>query len=336
MTTITTTNVYGAVLSEFGDGSASKIDSFVHSGNCPDRVGRAYLAVATDAERAEASAEAARTLSLTANREALDARDQRAAREQSEGVTADQRAAARRAEAKARDRANEASKALDRALRDRDGQQRLLAALGTAITPHIPRPDDSGVGRLASDREPSMITRSMALAPEPRLPSTGKLAEFIAEARATQTGLRAKRGEIIAAPEPAEVVKQRLRATISANASAGRIGVDEGRLVWPTRALDVVTPTAARARVIDVEAVLCGLFGDRIIEEAERAVDESYAGVELTLDAGVRRERLREIDAALLASERAECAAVLALIDSGDEAISFRPDANPRAVLGLA
>jgi hypothetical protein len=350
----------GGVISinEIGDGSASKADSFVHSPDCPDRVKTAYVAVADAADRDTAWAEKARAATLGANSNALAARDAAAVLEQrasdpQEGITADQLAAAQRAKTKARARADEASAEAAHAFGARDGAHQLFEACGKVIMSYRPRALDGGSGGLlASDRSgnfPVKTTRwsskEMELAREPKLPSVDKLDSFIAEKRQELTRLRAQRSGTVSAPLPAEMVKRSLAAKVSALASAGELGVaipSETRkagLVWPMKSIGAEPPRsnpAAIPHAIDVEAVLCNLFGDIILERAMAAVDDAYVGTEVMLDPHDKKRALAKLDAAILETERAECAAILKLIEAGDRSVSFRPDTNPKAVLGLA
>lgn len=74
---------------------------------------------------------------------------------------------------------------------------------------------------------------------------------------------------------------------------------------------------------------------DEIIEIGRKAIDEHYAyNVALVLSDGEKRSKLRQIAADVLASERLECAHIWAALEEG-EAIDFRPDTDPRAVLGV-
>lgn len=341
---------------EFGDGTASLIDSFVHSRVCDQRQKTGYLAVSDAEERASAESGTADNASLALNASALEARDaatlleQRAA-DPREGVSADQLAAAKRQAQKARTRQEEASAHARRTRARRDGLAELKAACDQLLRRYRPRPATSGGGLLASTadgsfpvRETNWLTsKPLTQAPATKLPARHKLPEFVAEKRARLAELRAKRKETASAPLPPEMVKAQLRAKVSALASAGqlRVNTDAGAvdLVWPMKALNAEPPRnnpSAVPRAIDTEAVLAFLFGDRIIEEAARAVDEAYEGTELVLDPFEKRKQLAELDAQLLELERAEVDAILALLAAGDRSIDFRPGTDPRAILGLA
>lgn len=85
---------------------------------------------------------------------------------------------------------------------------------------------------------------------------------------------------------------------------------------------------------IDVESTLCWLFKDQIIAAVERAIDEDSDDASALSDEE-RAARIAKAKADILKAERLEEAAIEFAAESG-LVIPRRPDADPRAVLGLA
>lgn len=86
--------------------------------------------------------------------------------------------------------------------------------------------------------------------------------------------------------------------------------------------------------VIDVRPLMMMVAGDRIRETVEAAVREHYEGIEVAPDRENRRTLIADLKASLLEAERIECAAIWAAREAGHD-VMFRPDADPRAVLGV-
>jgi len=86
--------------------------------------------------------------------------------------------------------------------------------------------------------------------------------------------------------------------------------------------------------VIDVRPLMMMVAGDRIRETVEAAVREHYEGIEVAPDRENRRTLIADLKASLLEAERIECAAIWAAREAGHD-VMFRPDADPRAVVGV-
>lgn len=86
----------------------------------------------------------------------------------------------------------------------------------------------------------------------------------------------------------------------------------------------------------DALALLAWLAPERVLEKLRADLHEAYSAVDVQLDPHEKSRRRREIKAAILEAERIEAAAGWALIEQGDDTVRFRPDADPRAVLGIA
>lgn len=144
------------------------------------------------------------------------------------------------------------------------------------------------------------------------------------------------------APIPLEDAKARVRNFVrmrglDAEVSARYDADGPVKLVLPMRRLDVPSnPDGRIPQGVDVEALVCKFMGDQLLAEIERQIEADYEGVELTLQPHEKHRRLKEIDAAILQAERIECAAIWEMIEQGDWSLPFRPDTDPRALLGIA
>lgn len=180
---------------------------------------------------------------------------------------------------------------------------------------------------------------------ETKVPKGATLSAVSAEVDAH----RALRVDLANAPAPRDYVERRLIDDLEKDARRGEIGVSIGRdglgddparhpsVDWPTIALR--TPSnndGSRVMAIDVEALVARHLGDAIKAEIKAKLDQRYEGVTLTLDPSEKAKRLREVDAKLLEMERVEAALIWQAIRNGDTSVFFRPDADPRAVLGVA
>ncbi len=81
-------------------------------------------------------------------------------------------------------------------------------------------------------------------------------------------------------------------------------------------------------------AAMCALFGDTIRDSLLKAYDELTAGATPGLPAAERRTRRAALDAEIYALEREE-ESVIELLEAEGVDIQRRPDADPRAALGL-
>jgi hypothetical protein len=160
--------------------------------------------------------------------------------------------------------------------------------------------------------------------------------------------LRVHRADLANVPASREYVERRLLDDLDAAARRGGIGVDIGRdglgddparhpgVTWPTKAMNAPSNNdGSRVMAIDVEALVARHLGDAIKAEIKAKLDARYADVALTLDAHEKGKRLRAIDAQLLELGRVEAALTWRAIREGKD-VFFRPDADPRAVLGIA
>jgi hypothetical protein len=87
----------------------------------------------------------------------------------------------------------------------------------------------------------------------------------------------------------------------------------------------------AQSRAIDAFGILCWAFGDSLIAMLEAEVD-AMADDAAALDNDERAERESALLAKILEMERVE----EAIIEAGGDQAKRRPDADPRAVLGLS
>lgn len=113
----------------------------------------------------------------------------------------------------------------------------------------------------------------------------------------------------------------------------GRLRIAGPRVVLhaaPARA-DLAKPTAD-----DGLALAAWLAPDKVLAKLKSDLDVAYSHGPLELDSNEKQRRRRELQAEILAAERVEAACLWKLIDEGDPSIRFRPDMNPRAVLGIA
>lgn len=173
---------------------------------------------------------------------------------------------------------------------------------------------------------------SLRLADEVAIPGTS-----LSAVSAEIDSLRTHRAGVIGAPPTREHVERRLLDDLDRAARRGGIEIDLGHDGFgddPARQPSVVWPLNNSAR-LDVEALLARHLGDAIKAEIKAKLDQRYAGIEFTLDSRDKAKKLKEIDAKLLELERVEAALIWQAIHNGED-VFFRPDANPRAVLGVA
>ena len=168
-------------------------------------------------------------------------------------------------------------------------------------------------------------------------------ADAVARLRGEIDELRADLHAARTAPIPPAEAKAAARRQIEALTARGK--PDARHLA--EAALDISWPTVGAGGYLTVPStgahvggtvdapdgigVLAWLFKDQMIAAVEAEIDEINDGIG-ALGAEERRTREGEILAALLDAERAE----EGIIEQGAGAISRRPDADPRAVLGLA
>lgn len=153
---------------------------------------------------------------------------------------------------------------------------------------------------------------------------------------------RTKKNEVANYPIPPDSIKARFQNHVrmrglDAEVSARYDADGPVKLVLPMKRLPVPSnPDGSIPYTVDVEALICKFFGDQLIAEIEKQIDADYDGVELTLEPHEKHRALKEIDRAILQAERIECAAIWKMIEQGDWSMPFRPDTDPRALLGIA
>lgn len=148
---------------------------------------------------------------------------------------------------------------------------------------------------------------------------------------------RAHRAGIVSAPPTRDSIERDLLNYLDRAARRGGIEIDlgnDGLGDDPARQPAIVWPLNNSAR-LDVEALLARHCGDGLREEIRAGLDQRYAGIEFSLDPHEKARKLKETDARLLELERIECALTWQAIRNGED-VFFRPDANARAVLGVA
>lgn len=153
--------------------------------------------------------------------------------------------------------------------------------------------------------------------------------------------IEAEMEKVKAAPNPSSVSKLRMRTEIDALAEAGRPSVfhlvESGSPIrWATRDVDINSPDPlfASAAVSDANALMAWLFRDQLKAALDTEIDE-FSDDAAALTDVARRERLATFTRDRLVTEREEEFWVEAAISKGSSIIR-RPDADPRAVLGLA
>lgn len=164
-------------------------------------------------------------------------------------------------------------------------------------------------------------------------------ANDVERCRKESAKLRAERRAVIAAPKPSAWCKQQARHWVQELATRGAISVfgliERGEpLKLPEtlqRAMVAQPNTAVHVSVVDTGGLLASLFGDALIAHLEKQID-LRADDEHALTDAQREAELERLDAALLASERDEEAAIVA----SEGKTLRRPEADSRAVLGLA
>lgn len=114
----------------------------------------------------------------------------------------------------------------------------------------------------------------------------------------------------------------------------GRLGVAGPRVIIhaaPARSGPGWKPTAD-----DGLALAAWLNPDRVLAKLKSDLETAYRHAPLELDPHEKQRRRRELAAEILAAERLEAEAIWRMINGGDDKARFRPDMNPRAILGIA
>ncbi|MBR0752930.1 hypothetical protein JQ604_12110 [Bradyrhizobium jicamae] len=138
-----------------------------------------------------------------------------------------------------------------------------------------------------------------------------------------------------AAPYHAAAVKEKVRRQIEDLAQRGLPGFDamiehiDQEIDWPAHTIRL--PRDPDVQVPDALGLIAWLMKDRLIEFAERRIDE-VADDGQALTEAQRREQFRTLFADLLEAEREE----ETFVQAAGFHVVRRADADPRAVLGLA
>lgn len=179
----------------------------------------------------------------------------------------------------------------------------------------------------------------------PTLPE-GERGTIVSQQRADIARLKLEIEEVEQAGDRIETTKQRARQMVAETGARGAPTVTGAGEPWSRLAivpplLDIgaapnVSGNGNIPKAPDALALLCWAMPEKIIEAVEASIDEAYLGVELQLDPHERQRRKREIKAKILEAERVECEAIWQMIAAEDRDIRFRPECDPRAILGIA
>jgi hypothetical protein len=159
---------------------------------------------------------------------------------------------------------------------------------------------------------------------------------------------RADIHQVRSAPIPSSVAKRMVRAQVERLAESGAPNVlpvveIAGRIGWPQRImrgdfLGAAAGVAATGRAAvsgpDGLALVAWLFKDRLLEKLESEIDD-LASDDAALSDEQRAEREAALLHGILEAERIE-EALIEQTELAGQPIARRPDADPRAVLGLA
>jgi hypothetical protein len=160
--------------------------------------------------------------------------------------------------------------------------------------------------------------------------------------------MRADLNAVMSAPIPSSVAKERIRDQINKLAASGVpsvLSVIEAGLPmgWPKTTfrgdfLGVAGGAAAMGQAAvgapNALAVIAWLFKDRLLEKLEAEVDD-LASDDAALSDEQRAEREAALLHGILEAERVE-ESFIEQAETAGQTIQRRPDADPRAVLGLA
>ncbi|UGY27178.1 hypothetical protein HU675_0010695 [Bradyrhizobium septentrionale] len=177
---------------------------------------------------------------------------------------------------------------------------------------------------------------------QPQLTKNETWNEAIEKRRRRIRELRAEADRVRAAPLPSSVVLQREIERINDLAEMGKPdafdAIERGAdLQWPTIAIDESVwggHGRIKIKTPDAMALIAHLFRDQMIAAAKAAI-EAAADDDAALSDVDRAKLIGEAERDALAVEREECALIRAAKAAG-QPVLFRPDTDPRAVLGLA
>jgi hypothetical protein len=173
----------------------------------------------------------------------------------------------------------------------------------------------------------------------------GRIDAAVERCRLRLRELAADRHRLHSAPWPSKMAKQAARAMIERLADAGApdldVAIEHGQPISfaQTTLRSAVLrnlegqPTIAHTETIDVLGTMCWLFRDQIVSKIEAELDQ-IADDGNALDQSQRERVEAEIDASVLAVERAECSLIWHA-DAKGEQINFRSATSPQAVLGI-
>lgn len=202
---------------------------------------------------------------------------------------------------------------------------------------HLTRNLTEWLGRVPAGAEIAMHPE-----PVPSLKIGQSFSKAIEAQRDRLAELRADLHRVRSAPTPSATVKARARAQIEALAEAGRPdalrSIERGAaLKWPETVITAdVIGVVAGAAIVPVHnsvAILAWLLKDQMLARVEAEIDD-LADDQGALDDDEKLKREREIRAASLAAERAECDLIWQAAAAGSQ-LAFRVDAAPEAVLGV-
>lgn len=173
-------------------------------------------------------------------------------------------------------------------------------------------------------------------------------ADAIAAKTTTIAARKLRRGGVATALPPADSIKRTLRNRIADAAARGEPEVtglyDGGRNVGfslPLMMLENAEPNKFRPteqpRVVDVEAIVCRYFGDKIIADLEAQIDAEYQGEigDEVMDASEKRALLAALDKEIDQLQR-ELAELIWLAREAGHDVEFPTDLPAAAILGVA
>lgn len=173
-------------------------------------------------------------------------------------------------------------------------------------------------------------------------------ADAIAAKTTTIAARKLRRGGVATALPPADSIKRTLRNRIADAAARGEPEVtglyDGGRNIGfslPMMMLENAEPNKFRPteqpRIVDVEAIVCRYFGDKIIADLEAQIDAEYQGEigDEVMDASEKRALLAALDKEIDQLQR-ELAELIWLARDAGEDVEFPVDLPAAAVLGVA
>lgn len=181
--------------------------------------------------------------------------------------------------------------------------------------------------------------RTLTIAPETTAPKLAKgeaFADAIAKVRGKIGNLHAEMRAVKYAPLPSRESKQIVRGFVEALAEAGRPDVlptvEAGR--FPIFAPDMTPPATTPTPPVNVLGLLAFVMKDQFVAALEREIDAN-SDDSSALTNTERNERLAQLASELLHLEREE-ETLVCLGAASHQRISRRPDADPRAALGLS